>query len=152
MPAQTNMPTAAKAASGVWFALVGFFAAEAYKPLMPPETQFGFFSVVCAGFGFIIGWWVLGPLAGRGVRAALGTGLRTAFTLLFWAVTVFSLREMILRSIDKRYSGPTQAVVSTFDIILDFVRLMGDGVFLGVLVAGGLLGGLVVEWVARRWS
>ena len=58
MPAQTNMPTAAKAAAGVWFALVGFVAAEAYKPLMPPETQFGFFSVVCAGFGFVIGRWV----------------------------------------------------------------------------------------------
>jgi hypothetical protein len=28
---------------------------------------------------------------------------------------------------------------------------MADGLFLGVLVAGGLVGGLVVEWVARRW-
>lgn len=151
MPAQTNMPTAAKAAAGVWFALVGFAAAEAYKPLMPPETVFGWFSAVCAALGFMIGWWVLGPLGGRGYRPALASGARTAFTLLFWAVMVFSLREMILRSIDKRYGGPTQAVVSTFDIILDYVRLMADGLFLGVLVAGGLVGGLVVEWVARRW-
>ena len=152
MPAQTNMPTASKAAAGVWFAIVGFLAAEAYKPLMPPETQFGWFSVVCAVLGFLIGWWVLGPLAGRGRNAALGTGLRTSVTLLFWALVLFALREMILRSIDKRYSGPTQAVVGTLDIMLDHLRLMGDAVFLGTLAVGGLLGGLVVEWVARRWN
>jgi hypothetical protein len=152
MAKQTNMPTAAKASAGVWFAMVGFAAAEAFKPLMPPESVFGWFSFFCAGFGFVIGWWVLGPLAGRGYRASLGTGLRTSFTLLFWALTFFSLREMILRSIAKRYKGPTEAVVGTLDIMLDSLRLMGDGVFIGTLLVGGLLGGLFVEWVARRWN
>jgi len=151
MPAQTNMPTASKAAAAVWFALVGFAAAEAYKPLMPPETVFGLFNWVSAALGLLIGWWVLGPLAGRGLRAALGTGLRTAFTLLFWALVMFSLYEMLMRSINKRYSGPTQAVVGTLDIMLDYIRLMGDAVFIGILALGGLAGGLIVEWVARRW-
>lgn len=151
MPAQTNMPTASKAVAAIWFGMVGWAAAEAFKPLMPPETVFGWFNVVSAGLGLWIGWWVLGPLAGRGMRAAIGTGLRTSFTLFFYGLLVFSFYEMIMRSLAKRYSGPTQAVVGTFDIMLGYMRLMGDVLFLGVLVAGGILGGLLVEKVSRHW-
>jgi len=148
---KARMPTAAKALAACWFAGVGVVAAEAFKPLMPPETVFGMFVPICAALGVIAGWRVAGAHAGHGYNAAVTTGLRTSVTLLFWALLLFSLREMLLRSMNRRYSGPTEALVGTFDIVIDNVALMGDPAFIGALVVGGIGGGLFAEWGARRW-
>ena len=148
---RARMPTAAKALGALWFGAVGAIAAEAYKPLLPPETVFGLFVPICGALGLLAGWRVAGALAGRGFNPAVATGLRTSVTLLFWALLVFSLREMLLRSMNRRYGGPTEALVGTFDIMLDYVSVMGDPAFLGVLIAGGIGGGLFAEWGARRW-
>jgi len=151
MTAASRMPTAAKAMAALWFGALGVIAAEAYKPLLPPETVFGLFAWVCGGLGLIVGWWVVGPPAGRGWNPALATGLRGSVTLLAWALAVFSVREMLLRSMNRRYGGPTEAVVGTFDIALEYLSLMGDALFLGLLAVGGILGGWLAEWTARRW-
>lgn len=151
MTAAQRMPTAAKALAALAFGALGVIAAEVYKPLLPPETQFGNFSWVCGGLGLIVGWWVVGPATGRGYNAMLATGLRGSVTLVFWALSVFSIREMLLRSMNRRYGGPTEAVVGTFDIFLEYLSLMGDALFLAVLIAGGILGGWLAEWTSRRW-
>ncbi len=151
MTAAQRMPTAAKAMAALAFAALGVIAAEAYKPLLPPETQFGQFVWVCGGLGLIVGWWVVGPTSGRGYNAMLATGLRGSVTLVFWALSVFSIREMLLRSMNRRYGGPTEAVVGTFDIFLEYLMLMGDTLFLAVLIVGGILGGWLAEWTSRRW-
>ena len=144
------MPTAARLAAAFAFAAVGFFAAELYKPGLPPETQWGRFTLICALIGLLAGWVIMGRLAGRGTRAALGNGLRTAAVMVFYAMVIFAVYEMILRSLRKRYGGVFEAVEGTFDIIL----IYGTGLLrpepLIVLVVGGMLAGLLTEWVARR--
>lgn len=146
------MPTAARLAAALAFAAVGFFAAELYKPGMPPEMQWGRFTQVCVLIGMLCGWFLMGRLAGRGNRAALGSGLRTAAIMVFYAMLVFSIHEMVLRALSKRYRGVTEAVEGTFDIIL----IYGAGLLrpepLIVLILGGMLAGLFTEWVARRAS
>jgi hypothetical protein len=145
------MPTAAKLVAAIVFAALGFMAAELFKPAMPEGTQFGLFSPICAGIGLLCGWIVMGPLAGFGTGAAMGSGVRTAATIAFWALLGFSIYEMVLRSMKLRYDGPMEAVLAVFDLMLERGRLMLMPELLGLLLVGGLLGGVVVEWAARRW-
>lgn len=145
------MPTAAKLVAALVFALIGFLAAEIFKPQMPEGTQFGWFSPICAGIGLLCGWIIMGSLAGRGLRVALGSGVRTAVTVAFWALIGFSIYEMLLRSTRLRYDGPMEAVLAAFDLALDYGRLMLVPDVLAVLLVGGALGGALVEWAARQW-
>jgi len=145
------MPTAAKLVAALAFAAVGWMAADAFRPLMPDQTRWGVFLPVCAAVGVLCGWRVMGPRVGRGWGAALSSGLSTSAVLLAVALAVFALREMILRSMARRYDGVLEAVVAVFGIMLEYVALMGDVRFLAVLVVGGLLGGLAAEAANRRW-
>ena len=145
------MPTAAKLFATVAFLAVAFFAAEVFKPGLPPETQFGKFTWVCTGIGALCGWFVMGGLVGRGYYAAALSGLRTSATIVFWAMLFFSVREMVFRSMRKQYDGVFSAIEGTFDIVLDYGAgfLRPEPVI--VLVVGGILGGMLAEWGGRRW-
>ncbi|MEZ5911927.1 MAG: TrgA family protein [Paracoccaceae bacterium] len=147
------MPTAAKLIAAITFAVIAFVAAETMKPHLPEGTQFGQFSLICAGIGAAVGWTVMGELAGRGMRAAMGYGIRTSVTIGFWALLGFSVYEMIQRSLDLRYNGLSEGVEGAMQLILDYgaVLLQAHDV-LAVLLAGGLLGGLLTEFVSRRWT
>lgn len=146
------MPTAAKLVAAFAFAAVAFFAAEMFKPAMPPETQFGIFSQVCAFVGLLQGWRVMGRLVGRGWYSSAGSGLRTSVSIVFWCILLYSIREMILNSIKKRYDGVMSALEGTFDILLEFgMLLVSRPDPLIVLAVGGVLGGWLAEAASRRW-
>lgn len=145
------MPTAAKLAAAVFFAVLGFIAAELIKPLMPEGTQFGFFSFACAGLGAVIGWRVMGVLVGRPYRAAVESGLRTVLTMVFWGVLLFAIYDMVLQSMKLRYDGPIEALQAVFEISLGYLKTMINPVLIVTLLAGGALGGVFTEWASRRW-
>jgi hypothetical protein len=146
------MPTAAKLVAALFFAVVAFLAAEEFKPLMPPHTQFGRFTLLCAAIGLFTGWRVMGSRAGRGWTTALGVGLTTSAMMTLAALFLFSFRETVLRSMNRRYDGPLDATVGTFGIMVEHLAFMGDAQLIGILVAGGLLGGLAAEAAGRRWG
>lgn len=145
------MPTAAKLVSALFFLILCYIAAESYKPLMPPDTTFGQFSHVCAGIGALSGWLVMGRLAGHGYGLAASSGLRTMATAVFFALLLFSGREMILRSLHLRYKGPFEAVQAMAELMAGYAQLMLSPVFLAVVLMGGMAGGLVAEWTSLRW-
>ena len=145
------MPTAAKLVAALAIAAVGWFAAEAFKTLMPPETVWGNFTPICAGIGAIVGWRVLGARAGRGLQSALGVGLSASAVLVGVVLFLFSGREMVLRALDRRYDGPMDATVSVFGIMLEYGSRMGDVQLLGILIGGGLMAGLLAEVASRLW-
>ena len=145
------MPTAAKLVAAVAFAAVAFFAAEIFKPAMPPDTQFGYFSYICASISALCGWFVMGGLVGRGSSAAIGSGIRTITTAVFLLLLLFSGREMILRAMKLRYHGPMDAIQAMFGLVVDFGRMMLTPEELGTLLIGGALAGLLADWSARRW-
>ncbi len=146
------MPTAARLAAALAFAVVGFVAAELYQPGLPPETQWGRFTLLCTLIGLLCGWIVMGARAGRGTRAALGFGLRTSATMVFYAMLLFSIYEMILRATRKRYGDVYEAIQGVFDLVLVYGAALLRPEPLVVLVVGGLLAGLFAEWTARQWS
>lgn len=145
------MPTAARLFAALAFAVVGYLAAEAFKPQMPEGTPFGAFSLIVGLIGLLTGWIVMGGLAGRGYRASAGSGLRTSVTIVFWALLVFSIYQMIGLALKKQYDGPMEALVAIVGLMYENAQLLLTVPVLGVLAVGGVAGGWLSEWASRRW-
>lgn len=145
------MPTAAKLIAAVFFALVAAAGAMTYIPLLPEGTQTGWLIPGCAGLGLVSGWMVMGANVGRNYAEAIATGLRTIITAVFFAVLLFAIYVMIIRSMHMLYKGPMEAILAVFAIMLEYGKLMFDRNFIAVLAVGGAIGGVISEFVGRRW-
>ena len=145
------MPTAAKLIAAVFFALVAGAGAMTYIPLLPEGTQTGWLIPGCAGLGLVCGWMVMGANVGRNYAEAIATGLRTIITAVFFAVLLFAIYVMIIRSMHMLYKGPMEAILAVFAIMLEYGKLMFDRNFIAVLAVGGAIGGVISEFVGRRW-
>jgi len=152
MPATKHMPTAAKLVTALGLGILGWVASEQVKPLMPPQTIFGYFNVVNLGLGLVCGWVVLGTRVGRGYYESLMAGLTGMAALVFWALFFQSLNDMLRQALARHYDGPVEAIVAIFSIAVRFGQLLLDFNLISVLVAGGLIVGFLGEWTARRWS
>ncbi len=146
------MPTAAKLVSAVLFAALAFLAADLYVPGMPGNPAVAYFREGCAVIGMLCGWMVMGRLVGKGMVAAAGSGFRTSATILFWCLLGFAVYEMVEKSTKKIYDGPMEAMLAIFDIMVKYGKLALTPEVLGTLAVGGMLGGLLAEWVSRRAS
>jgi hypothetical protein len=146
------MPTAAKLVAALAFAGIAFLAALVYVFGVPERTVWGQFVPVSAAIGGLCGWMIMGRLAGQGYRAAMGYGLRTVATFVFWVLVAFATWEMLMRSIKMRYSGPMEAILGIFDFMLEFAQPLLNVPMGTVLIAGGIIGGCLTEWASRRWS
>jgi hypothetical protein len=147
----TPMPTAARLMAAFSFFIVAFLAAEAFKPMMPEGTQFGLFSVISGGIGALSGWFVSGALAGRGMMASIGIGVRTSATAVFFTLVLFSGREMLIRAVKHLYHGPMDALQGMMALIAKYALLLANKPDLVILIGGGAVAGMVTEWASRRW-
>ncbi|MBP9185031.1 MAG: TrgA family protein [Fuscovulum sp.] len=145
------MPTAAKLVAAVCFALVGWLAANAHIPALGESATFGLFREITALIGVIVGWGTMGRLVGQGYGEAVGSGLRTAVTLAFFALLGFSTYQMVQESTKMVYDGPMDAVLGIFEFMMDNGRKMLTPGVLGILGIGGAVAGLLSEWASRRW-
>lgn len=146
------MPTAAKIVGAVCFAIFGYLAAMAVIPVLPEGTQIGRMREISAVIGLLNGWFIMGRLTGKGYRAGIGSGIRTAITVVIWALIVFSIYEMILRSTKLRYDGPMEAVTAAFGLMLEYGRMMLTKEIIGTILIGGGVAGFITEWAGRRWK
>jgi hypothetical protein len=133
------------------FALLGLMGASAYRALVPDPVQWGSFTPICVLLGAICGWKVMGPRAGRGWRQAMGAGLSTSAVLVVVALFLFSGNDMVQRSLRGRYDGPMDATVATFGLMVEHGAVMLDAGFIGLMLVGGVVGGLLAELGQRRW-
>ena len=147
------MPTAAKLVAALAFAALGAAAGWLFGQEVPASARVvPFFPPVAAGIGLICGWRISGARAGGGFLAAMGTGLRTAVTLAFFALLAFSAQVVISRSMAMIYDGPLQALLAVVDLMVIHGKLALAPPVAGTLAAGGLVGGLLAEWAGRRWT
>jgi hypothetical protein len=152
MPLTDRMPTATRLVSALCLGGLGWIASEMIRPLMPPETAFGWFNWVNVALGVLCGWFVLGPRSGRGYGEAIGAGLTGLGALVFWALFAQSFYEMISRSLDRRYDGPVEALIGIFENAMELGQHVIDLPLIATLIGGGILSGFVAEFVARRWT
>ncbi|WP_454276731.1 TrgA family protein [Roseovarius sp. MBR-154] len=141
-----------KLAAAIGLGIVGWVGSDLFRPLMPDDTNFGWFNYVNAGLGLLCGWRVTGRRLGYGYAQSFSAGLTGVAALVFWAVFLQSLNEMLKRALDNRYDGAVEGITSMFELAAEYVLTMLDGTLIGALMTGGILVGVIAEWVARRWS
>ncbi|RPE71561.1 hypothetical protein EDD53_0682 [Pacificibacter maritimus] len=146
------MPTAPKLVAALWFAALAWFCAGMVTRYLPEGTQLGHFALISAGFGGLVGWTFLGRRAGDTMRAALGYGLTAVALTVFYCLFYFSAEKMVQRSLNNRYDGPMDAVVSVVELMGEYLILVAKIDVILVLLIGGLFGGWLVEKVGRKWS
>ena len=146
------MPTSARIVAAILFAIIAYLVSQQIKPLMPPETNFGWFVEVNSAMGFLIGWIFVGKRAGDTYAGALGYGLTGAVLLIVWGLFIHSFWEMIERSLRKQYKGPMEAVVSVFDLMFQNAFLLINPGVIGTLLGASMLSALVIEWMGRRFE
>lgn len=148
-----GMPTAAKLFSAIMFAAVAFLAASLYVQNLPEGRPTGVLREVSTVIGLICGWTIMGNFASRphGRVEAMGTGIRTSFTMTLVVLFMFGFGEMLARSMKGRYDDPMEAVLAMFDLMLSFGHQMLTPEIIGVLLLGGILGGAVAHWAGRTW-
>lgn len=146
------MPTAARLAAAIFFAVVGFFFAITASPYFPEAREPSYWIPLNMGVGAVIGWMVCGTRAGNGLSNVIANGLTTGIGILFWVFFLFSFHEMIKKSLRKSYDGPMEAVVDVFALMIDWVQVFLQQDLAIIMVAGCLLAAFVTELVGRRWS
>jgi hypothetical protein len=147
----TPMPTGAKGIAALSFAVVGWLIANAYVPNMPEVSRVGYFRELVGALGAIIGWRVMGNSVGKGYVGAVGSGWKTVLVLVFFALLLFGIYEMLLLSVKMRYDGPMEAVLDVFRRMMErAIPLLSGGVLAAMLI-GGAIAGVLTEHASRRW-
>lgn len=146
------MLTIPKVFAGLFFAALGFFVADLIKPLLPEGTRTGLLNETLAIIGFVSGWIMAGAKAGDGTRAGFGYGLTSSGLLVFWGVFAFSGYEAYDRSINRRYDGPMDAIMGMIGLGLEYVWMIATPTIIITMIVGGLFGGWITEWSAKRWT
>ena len=147
----TEMPTAAKAVASVSFALVGWVTADVYVPNMPEVQAVGYFRELTAILGAVIGWRVMGRSVGKGYLQAIGSGWKTAIVMVFFALLLFGIYEMLMKSVKMHYEGPMEAALDVFMRMVDRSQPILSVSVLAALVIGGGGAGMLAENANRRW-
>ena len=145
------MPTAAKFLAGLMLAVLGWYASELVKGLLPEREAFGNFTLWNTAICFLVGWITIGTRAGRGASAAISNGVTGVVAALFWCLAVQSANMMVDRAFDRRYDSMLEAVAAVFELIVENAALLVDANFILTLVAGAVIVGYLTEVVSRHW-
>ncbi len=147
------MPTASKLAAAVAFAIVAFFAANAFATHMPEGSNPGWIREVSALTGLCVGWfsWNRQPV-NKDMMSLAGVGMRTSLITTFWVLLIFSIYLMIRKSMRMMYDGPMEAVLGIFEMMLEQGKELRYADVLTILGIGGAFGGIFAGWAGRRWN
>jgi uncharacterized membrane protein (GlpM family) len=145
------MPTAGKLVAAILFAGLGALVTYLIIPRFPEGTNFGWFMPGNALIGLLAGWVVAGSRSGNGYRNAIGYSLTAMVSMVVWGLFIYSSIEMVERSIRKMYDGPVDAVVSVFELAVEYLRTIASFEVIAFLVIGSLICGLVTDFFAQRY-
>ncbi len=145
------MPDAARLVAAICLAILAFVVSGQIVPLMPESTDFGYFVYVNVGLGALVGWFVMGSRAGRGVTSAINNGLTGVMVFVLWGLLIQATNEMVRLAMRNRYDGPLEAVVDVFKIGAEYGLVLLVPLVIGTLVVGAVLSGLATEVAWRKW-
>ena len=146
------MPTAARFIAALCLAVLAWVVSEQIKPLFDEDKAFGNFNFINLAIAVVIGWQVIGSLAGRGLSAAINNGLTGGIVLVFWCLLAHSAIRMIEISMRGRYDGAFEAFAAIFEIMVENRILIGTQLIIGTLVIGSIATGVIAEKTNKRAS
>lgn len=149
--ASQTIPTAAGLVGAVVFFGVGWLAALQVLRTLPDGTPATYFPLTIALIGLWQGWSVAGRGVFEGRWVAIAYGVRCAIQIAFAGLVLFAVRAVYLRALNMRYDGFDEAVVATLEQFVAYLMQSLTMPIWGVLLAGGVIGGLICEAAARRW-
>lgn len=146
------MPTGSKLIGALCLGILGVLVAELVKPQFPEGTAFGYFSFVCAGFGLLTGWRVLGARAsGRGITDAINNGITSVIAQVLVTLFALSSYEMISQSMRHRYSDLLEALRGIIEIGGGYALYLVHPQVMTALIVGAVLSGLIADYAYRHW-
>ncbi len=145
------MFTAARLIAALCLAILAWLGSAEVMRLMPERHNFGVFSQVNAMIGFLCGWVIVGPRAGRGGAAAISHGVTGVVAAILWALLVHATAEMTDLAMRHRYGGPLEAFAAIFEIAVEYAAMLADTGFVMLMAIGAVLVGLVPEFASRHW-
>ena len=149
------MPTSYRLVSALLYAALAWVVSDLVMDVMEAETQrqnFGHFQMANAAIGILVGWIIVGKRLGSDYVTAMGIGFTGMLTLVFWSLFAHAFNEMLRLSLARRFDGPIEALVSVFKLGIEYGAFLAHGSILVVLIAGGMLAGVIAEFVKRRWG
>jgi len=148
--------TFARGAAAVIWGVLFWVASQMLKPLFPDGFDPGLFAEINAFFGALIAWNVVGSRAGSGYVNGISYGITATVLGVIVALFFNCAGVMVVQSMQPgTYAGPVEAVVGVFTEMVEY------GMFFlrpeayrtdALLLGGGAIGGIVVEFLARRTS
>ncbi len=145
------MPDASKLMAAVCLAILAFIVSGQIMPLMPESTDFGYFTWVNMAIGALVGWFVMGRRAGRGITSAVNNGLTGVASMVFWGIFVQAANEMVRLAMRNRYDNAFEALIAIFEIGAEYGLILIDFTVIATLIVGAVLSGLATEYAWRTW-
>ncbi len=145
------MPTAARMTAAICLAALAYVLSQMIMPLMPDSTDFGYFVPTNIAVGLLAGWTVMGPRVRPGLWSGISNGLTGTTVLVLWGLATQSIIEMLDLSMSRRYDGMFEALIDALRIGAELFLIMAT-VPIGITVlVGGVLSGLVTQFIGARW-
>jgi drug/metabolite transporter (DMT)-like permease len=144
------MPTAAKLAALVLFGALAWAVSSLVARHFPEGSDPGRFAEVNAAVGAILGWRIAGSRGGTGWASAVGYGITATVVTVVVAAFLQCFAIMIRQSLRRLYDGPVEAVVDVFELMVRNGQHLLHAEVLLALALGGVLAGLLTEWVGRN--
>lgn len=145
------MPTTSRLVAAVLMAILAWIVAQIALTYVLENKPVGLFAPISALFGLLVGWFWVGRQIEKGTGSGVSLGFVGAVLVLFWVVLTFSGYEMLLRATRLRYDGPIEALEDMIAIAFDYLIAQAHIEVMGVLGAGGIVVGAIVQWVSRRY-
>ena len=146
------MPTSARLTAAVCYGLLAWLVSGMVIEAMPERENWGNFQPFNAMIGLVVGWFIVGKRVRVDYVTAMGIGFTGMVAAVFWVIFFHSFNEMLSLSMDRRYDGPIEAIVSVFQIGIKYATHLVQLPIIATLVVGGLMSGVIAEYVDRRWS
>lgn len=145
------MPTASRLVAALCLMVIAFMVSTMIIANGEEGKDYGHFTTVNVILAAVCGWKIMGKRAGNGLTSAVNNGLTGVASLVFWGLFLQGANEMIRLAMRHRYDGPFEALLSIFQISIDFGKLLWTPEILWTLAIGALIAGLATEEAGRRW-
>lgn len=145
------MFTAARMVAALCMTVLAWLGVDYVTGLVPDKESFGPLPYVAMAIGFLCGWIIIGPRAGRGGAAAISHGLTGVVAAIFWVMLAVSVDEMVDLAMRHRYNGALDAFGAIFEIAVDEGKILLDTGFFMMMAIGAIVVGILPEIASRHW-